>query len=244
MIIPPQQAIELLQATCYNPIIYLYKDYFQPTMIKTYLYTNLITFFIVFIAVAYSINATATPTFPSCLNPQGELKVQHLNGIHGVPGDVTTYSGHDSVYQLTQDTVTQCLCPVNGNGIQTDWWNIKNLTQEEIDSYVNNGWIFVPSGSVWGLEADPYLAKNSSYSCIGGKGGGGTSNSSSSSSSSSSNTSSSGGQGGGEISSTSTQILSLASTGNILTVYLLFIIGISLLISGIYIRRIDPNIHE
>ncbi|HRN70411.1 MAG TPA: hypothetical protein PLS49_04445 [Candidatus Woesebacteria bacterium] len=212
-------------------------------MLKEAIYTSIFLFFIVFIVTAYSVNAVTIPTFPSCLNPQGELKVQYSNGTHGVPGDTTTYVGHDTVYKLTENTFTQCLCPQNGNAIQTNWWNVKNVEQEEIDSLVSQGWIFVPSGSVWGLEEDPYLAKNMKYSCIGGKGGGG-SNSSNSNSSDSNNSSSSEGQGGGETSSAYTQVLSLASTGNIITVYLLLITGISLLISGIYIQRSYPTIHE
>lgn len=212
-------------------------------MFKKYLYTSLILFYIVFIAAAYNTQAAIAPTFPSCLNPQGDVKVEHKNGIHGVPGDTNTYTGIDTVYYLTEDTLTQCLCPTNGNAIQTNWWNVKSLEQDEIDSLVNQGWIFVPSGSAWGLQEDPYLAQNIKYSCVGGAGGGGNNNSSNSSGGSSN--SSSGGQGGGgEVSSTYTQVLSLASTGNIVTIYLLFVIGISLLISGMYIQRVYPQIHE
>lgn len=212
--------------------------------LKSYLFTGIILFYIVFVAMTYKVHAVTMPTFPTCLNPQGSLAVKYTEGTHGVPGDETSYTGYDAVYTLTEDTVMQCMCPESGNGIQTNWWRTPHLDQEEIDSLVQQGWINIPNGSAWGLEDDPYLAKNSSYSCIGGKGGGGGNggSSSSESSSSSSSSSSSGGQGGGEITAQAvSHILGLASTGNSATLYVLFITGISLLLSGFYIRNIQRS---
>ncbi len=217
------------------------------TAIKSYIHNSLFILLIITFAVTNKIHASTIPTFPTCLNPQGEMKVQHLNGTHGVAGDENTYTGIDSVYYLTEDTLMQCLCQTDGNGIQTNWWNVSQLSGEEITELKNQGWIYIADGSAWGLDEGPYLAKNSSYSCIGGKGGGDNSNSGSSSSSSSSNSNNSSSSQGGGDTSTGTgggQILGLASTGNITTIYLLFTIGISLLISGIYIQRVRPNKHE
>lgn len=207
-------------------------------MKNKYLHTNILFLFIVIVVTTMNVRAEVTPTFPTCLNPQGELKVTHINGTHGVPGDTTTYTGHDTVYHLTENTLTQCLCPTTGNGIQTNWWNVKGMNQGTVDSYKLKGWIFIPDGSAWGLESDPYLAQNINYSCVGGKGGG---NTNSSSSSSNSNGSSSNQGAETQNTSISGQILSLASTGNVITLYLSFIIGFSFLISGIYIRRVHPG---
>ncbi len=208
--------------------------------IKTYLCTGIISLYIVFIALAHNGYAVTISTFPSCLNPQGEVKVVN-EGTHGIPGDPNAYTGHDVVYYLTEDTVLQCLCPENGKGIQTNWWRVPHLAQQEIDSLVQQGWIYIPNGTAWGLEDDPYLAQNIPFSCIGGKGGGGNGGSSSGGGGSPSS-SSSGGQGGGEITSQAvSHVLGLASTGNSSTLYILFITGFSLLLSGIYIRHIQRS---
>ncbi len=152
--------------------------------------------------------AVTVPTFPSCLNPQGTLKVSYTDGTHGVPGDTKTFTGTDSVYRLTDSTLIQCLCPKDGNGVQTNWWKVGNLSQEDIDSLKNDRWNFVANGSVWGLDNDPYVTKNLSYTCIGGIGG---------------------------VSARRKvgDVLGLASTGNIASVYFYLISGVTLLVLGL-----------
>lgn len=183
---------------------------------------------------AYAVTA---PTFPVCANPQGEVIVSYADGIHGVPGDSTTFTGQDTVYKLSDATLTQCLCTVNGGGIQTNWWKVSSLTQDEKAILINQGWILIPDGSVWGLEAAPYLAQNISYSCgstssvnsvnLGGPGDG----------------LSDGRSDGGSTSPQSIQavlgastqaVLGLASTGNILFILTIFILGFALVGSGIF----------
>lgn len=151
--------------------------------------------------------AASIPNFPSCVNPQGTLKVSYSSGTHGVPGYTNPYQGSDSVYSVTADSLIQCLCLENGDGIQTNWWKIPELSSSEIETFKSQGWIFVPDGSVWGLDPVAYLAKNISFSCKSSVSGGSTGGSSSSSPS---------------TSSVLGEILSLASTGNIN-----FIIGIA-----------------
>lgn len=124
---------------------------------------TLIVFFIsAFVAPAF---AVTDPNFPSCLNPQGQLKVAYTQGTHGVPGDTNTYNGSDSVYTIDEATTTQCLCTVNGSGIQTNWWKVSSMSEEQVSVLVNQGWIFIPDGSAWGLENAPYLAKNLNFAC-------------------------------------------------------------------------------
>lgn len=163
--------------------------------------------------MANYVYAVTAPTFPSCINPQGTLKVQYSDGTHGVPGDTNTYTGADSVYKLTDNTLIQCLCPKNGNGIQTNWWKVSTLSQADIDSLKNDGWIFVPNGSVWGLDNAPYVAKNLKYTCIGGIGG---------------------------VSDAKKvgDVLGLASTGNIASVYFYLISGITLLVLGFNLETV------
>jgi len=113
-----------------------------------------------------------TPSFPSCTKPQGVIKVSYKNGTHGIPGNYSTFTGEDTVYTLSEDTLTQCFCSEDEKGIQTNWWKISSLNIEEIDYLKNLGWIYIPNGADWGLEESPYMAKNSTFSCQEDKDGG------------------------------------------------------------------------
>ena len=113
---------------------------------------------------------TSPPSFPSCENQttRGDWFTAD-GGFHHIPGQEEPIEGEDDVYYLdnTGGNFLQCLCPFDSNeGIQTVWWNIKdaNLTQEEIDGYISSGW-FEELGSNWNLLHEPYLAKNSNYTC-------------------------------------------------------------------------------
>ncbi len=122
-------------------------------------------------AIEQDVTEPTIPTFPSCQIPQGELKAFYPNGTHGIPGSSSEYTGSDAVYFLTEETLAQCFCPVGGEGIQTNWWKVSELTIEQIESLVADGWIYVPNGAEWGLDEAPYLAKNETYVCAGGIGG-------------------------------------------------------------------------
>ncbi len=159
-----------------------------------------------------SANATTTPEFPACANPQGTVKVTYDSGTHGVAGDGATYTGKDTVYTISENTQTQCLCTVNSQGIQTNWWKVSSLTQDEINVLISQGWILIPNGALWGLDSAPYLAKNSSYTCTGS---GGTSESKSA--------------GASATQGVTQTILALASTGNTLFILGVFLTGLTLL---------------
>ncbi|OGM10040.1 hypothetical protein A2159_00345 [Candidatus Woesebacteria bacterium RBG_13_34_9] len=112
--------------------------------------------------------ATNVPEFPSCSNPQGDLKISYVGGEHQIVGETTLRSGSDAVYFINgYDALLQCFCPSGGDGIQSVWWKIGDMCEEDIESYVNSGWIFVSQGTDWGLAEGSYLAKNTSYSCGG-----------------------------------------------------------------------------
>src|SRR3989344_3949923 len=113
------------------------------------------------------------PAFPSCPTPGGTLKINYPSGIHGIPGDSGTYTGSDSVYALSNDQLVQCFCPQSGQvGIQTNWWQVAELSQSDIDHFKSLGWGYIPDGSAWGLNPAFYFAYNSTFSCGGGGGGG------------------------------------------------------------------------
>src|SRR5215210_7466089 len=93
---------------------------------------NVIVLTALFWQSATSALAVTTPSFPTCINPQGSVKASYSSGTHGIVGSTQEYTGSDSVYTLSDNTIVQCFCPVNGNGIQTDWWKIANLSDTDI----------------------------------------------------------------------------------------------------------------
>ena len=161
-----------------------------------------------------TVHAATIPTFPSCINPQGTVISNHDSGTHGVAGDTGVYTGKDTVYSLTSETLTQCLCASTGAGTQTNWWKASTLTQDEINVLTNEGWILIPNGAAWGLNEAPYLAKNSNYTCNGGSGG--------------SNETKVGGA------SATQSVLSLASTGNTAFILGTVLTGISFISIGLF----------
>jgi hypothetical protein len=161
--------------------------------------------------------AVDTPNFPACSNPQGTLIASYDSGTHGVVGG-TSHTGNDKVYRVDQNSLIQCLCTSDGKGVQTNWWRASSLDGDQIKILENEGWIYVPNGTVWGLEDSAYMARNISYSCLSDGGTGGGSGSSSSSSSIG-------------------QVLGLAFTGNIKLIYTVFALGIVSLLYGQILHR-------
>lgn len=192
-------------------------------MLKKYSSLIVVTTVLMLSAFVGTANAVTTPTFPTCVNPQGEIKASYDNGNHGVAGSSNSYTGKDTVYSLSSDTQTQCLCPNDGNGIQTNWWKVSELSQEEISILVNQGWILIPNGSAWGLDDAPYLAQNINYSCTG----------STSTTSSNSGNSSSENRVGGVSAESATRVFNLASTGNIQFILFVFLVGIAFISGGL-----------
>ena len=165
--------------------------------------------------------ALTEPSFPTCVNPQGTIRVSYSLGNHGIVGKTTLYRGSDAVYTLTSDTLMQCFCPDSGqDAIQTNWWKISSLTLEELKFWQSNGWTLIPDGSLWGLDKAPYLAKNYSYSCNGRGIGGGSD-----------------GDVSNASSSTNSKVLSLANTGDLQLIFSLFMLGFLLLAGGRLVSR-------
>lgn len=169
--------------------------------------------------------AVSTPTFPACANPQGSLKVSYSEGTHGIVGSGATYTGRDTVYTLSDTTLTQCFCAADGSGIQTNWWKASSLTEADINILKAEGWHYVPTGSVWGLAVDPYVAKNISYTCL--------PNSSSTPSTSTSERNDNGTGGGDLLGESTGEVLGLAATGDSIYVYASFILGVILTVIGV-----------
>lgn len=191
--------------------------------------------------------AVDIPNFPTCSNPQGTIKVQYSDGTHGIAGDSAQRTGSDIVYQLDNGNLTQCFCSVDGQGIQTNWWKDSSLSAEQHQTLLNSGWVLIPNGALWGLEERAYFAKNSNFSCGGGNGGGGSSGGSggpgdgrSDGLGCASHDCSNQGQVQGEILGISTsigEVLGLASTGGNYLPFVLAIIGVLSLISGLILNR-------
>lgn len=122
-----------------------------------------------FILTVSALTATGVKaSFPSCSNPQGDLKVHYDSGQHGIVGESGTRSGVDDVYFVdSYDQLLQCFCGSEGEGIQTDWLYAGEIDLTQIENYINSGWILVANGADWGLIEGQYLARNSSYICGG-----------------------------------------------------------------------------
>ncbi len=125
-------------------------------------------------APARAISDGLVPDFPSCTSPTGTLKVSYSDGIHGIVGNSGTFTGSDAVYIVGDSNLTQCFCAADGSGIQTNWWKIGSLSQDQFNTLQSQGWIYIPTGLPWGLEDAPYFAQNTNYSCGGSSGGGGS----------------------------------------------------------------------
>ncbi|MBP7927533.1 hypothetical protein KAZ57_00075 [Patescibacteria group bacterium] len=135
----------------------------------------IIAFYTVFLAFSQKVYAQVDvliPSFPFCQNPQGVVKASYSSGTHGIPGDSANYTGSDAVYTLTDETLLQCFCAEDADGIQTNWWKVSSLSIQDIEYLESLGWVYIPDGSLWGLDNAPYVAKNNDFSCnTGGQGG-------------------------------------------------------------------------
>lgn len=182
--------------------------------------------------------AVDVPDFPACANPNGEVIAHYDEGTHGIAGSSGTYTGSDTVYRVSDVQTTQCFCSTDGNGIQTNWWNASSLTQDQVAILKADGWIYVPTGNLWGLTNDPYMAKNISYRCLpqggGDPNGGGDGKSDGKSDGRSSCPECTQPPVGGQVLGTSTgDVLGLAATGDSWILYTVFGISLFLLLSGI-----------
>lgn len=136
-------------------------------MLKQTLITA-ITLPVLFTGIATPAFADSPSDFGSCLNPQVNASQVNVGTNHGVAGSTETYAGTDSIYRLSNGNVTQCLCRDNGKGIQTNWLKTTGMSEKDIEVLRKQGWIYIVTGSNWGLSDVPYLAKNIEYTCKSG----------------------------------------------------------------------------
>ncbi len=160
---------------------------------------------------ALPVHADGLPNFGSCVNPQGKVIASYENGKHGIVGRKDLVSGSDSVYQSSDKGVTQCFCPEDGNGIQTNWFDASKLTSAEIETYKKEGWTYFATGYDWNLKDVPYLAKNTDYAC----------------------------KKTATKKSEASKVLSLASTGESVTIYAFILSGAAFLITGMVLRKLS-----
>lgn len=192
-------------------------------------YASIVTIIAIFVYLVFSTAeamAVSPADFPACSNPQGSVLADYSTGTHGIVGNAGTFTGSDKVYKVNEEKVTQCFCPLDGNGIQTNWIKTTGLTQDEIKIHERDGWIFIATGKAWGLDDASYLAKNHNYAC-------GSSNGSSGSSQSGGGSGSSNG-----IVEASTAVLGLAGTGNTITLLSLASTSLVAFALSFFIKRL------
>lgn len=179
------------------------------------------------------------PSFDSCHNPSGTIKADYPVGQHAIVGINGLQNGSDKVFTNGNDNYTQCFCPPSGNtGIKTNWLAAGNISKEDTNVLITQGWVYIEKGADWGLSSQPYLAKNIEFSCgsTGDSSGGGGGTDQGSGGGTSSGNGGIGGGGGGEVLGIST----LASTSNPLTRYqilLTILVSIGLIIYGYKIQK-------
>ena len=135
-------------------------------MLKRFLFIIAITLIIAMLAQQARAEY-AVPSFPACQTQTGTGDLAHyIDGKHQIAGG-DLVDGKDDVYSLGNGNALQCYCPdvSDQTGIQTNWLNVTNLSNEDKTKLQQQGWILESNGSDWGLENAPYLAQNSNYSC-------------------------------------------------------------------------------
>ncbi len=183
---------------------------------------------------SYAVSTDATSA--TCLAPAGNSLADYPDGTHGIVGG-TSKEGHDSVYSLGNGNALQCLCATDGSGTQTNWMSIGELNEDQIKVYQNQGWIYVPDGSVWGLSQGSYLAKNTSYSCGGGSSTTQNSGGDGKSDGKSDGRSDGRSDGASTVQAATGNAAALASTGNIAFILSILGLGIFMTILGIWLRK-------
>jgi hypothetical protein len=189
---------------------------------------------IAFLASSHNAFASVqTPEFNSCLTPNGSVVADYTDGTHGIIG-AGSKDGHDTVYSLENGNALQCLCATDGSGTQTNWLKISDLSEDQIKIYENQGWIYIPDGSAWGLSEGEYLAQNLAYSC-----GGGTSTTQSSQGDGKTDGRTDGRSDGRGSSIVQSAVgnAGLASTGNIIFLLSVLGAGVFMTLFGVWLRR-------
>lgn len=177
-------------------------------MIKNKLIAAISLFVYTLISVS-PVYAVSTPDFGSCLNPQGKAIASYDSGKHGIVGKDELVTGSDYVYQSSDMGITQCFCPEDGKGIQTNWYDVSKLSPKDVDILKKEGWSFFATGTSWGLKDVPFVAKNSDYTC----------------------------KKTAEKKDNAVDVLKLASTGETKTIYVFILSGAAFLITGLVLRK-------
>jgi hypothetical protein len=109
---------------------------------------------------------TIIPIYPSCSEFYGQSgdKAHYDSGLHQIVG-AGLLEGADDVYSLENGNFLQCFCSIDDDtGIQTFWWWANEMTDDERNEHISNGW-HLENGLQWNLTDGLYLAKNADYFC-------------------------------------------------------------------------------
>lgn len=205
------------------------------------IFRKLTSIVISFVLLGFTVQpafAIDIPNFPTCPNPTGEVISSYADGIHGIAGSTLTYTGSDTVYKVDATRIVQCYCSPDKSGIQTNWWKASSLSPKQKADLIAAGWVYIPDGSVWGLDPSDWMAYNVSFSCNSQSTTTNTNNNSGSGSSSSSNSNStSSSSSSTSIASIIPSILGFADTGRLLFWRRLFLFtGIFCMIAGLAVH--------
>jgi hypothetical protein len=118
-------------------------------------------------------NPINTSFFTNCPNPGGNQVAYYPEGWHWIAGESNLRWGTDSVNHIGSSNYVQCFCPLNkdnnsllgSHGIQTNWLKVTNISEEQKNHLLSQGWILIQNGADFGLPSGQYLAKNKDFSC-------------------------------------------------------------------------------
>jgi len=113
---------------------------------------------------ANSVPTVNPPSFPKCVDQSANGDWAHYDtGWHQIVGNGLV-EGVDDVYSLDGGSYLQCLCEFNDDGTETIWWRVDELSQEDINYFIANGYYYL-NGEQWNLGDYMYLAKNDEFLC-------------------------------------------------------------------------------
>lgn len=136
------------------------------SLVKKLIATSLVFFLVVITTGRISADTDYLSKFPACPIAGGALKVHYDSGTHAIAGNLTLYTGSDSVFTLDEGNFVQCYCPQNmSEGIQTDWLDATSIDESTRLAMRATGWVYIADGSVWDLGQKPLLAYNQPFQC-------------------------------------------------------------------------------
>lgn len=115
----------------------------------------------------------AIPTFANCPTPGGPVVAAYPEGWHWIVGYDNLQWGADTVFAVGDNNFVQCFCPLARDGqpgeiqtgMQSNWIYSANISTDQRQSLIEQGWYVVANGADFGLPSGEYLVRNLPFDC-------------------------------------------------------------------------------